>query len=188
MTRGRLSLGHVVALVAALALMLVMAMDWYTTKLGEERREAERNAEQLERVEPTLDEDASRLAEEEERNAWQEDGVIDRILLLVLLAAVAAAVFAAIVYAAGRRFTPPRTPSVAVAALALAAEVLVAYRIVQEPETDSITELTIGPPLAILCLAAMSFGAFRAMRAEEEGPTTDEPAGVEARDAEAATP
>jgi hypothetical protein len=148
-------------------------------ELGEERREAERNAEQLERVEPDLDEEASRLAEEEERNAWQEDGVIDRILLFLLLASVAAAVFAALTYAAGRRFTPPRTPSMAVAVLALLAEVLVAYRIVQEPEVDSITEVTIGPPLAIVCLAAMSFGAFRASRAEEEPVPEDPPAAEE---------
>jgi hypothetical protein len=168
-TRGRLSLGHVLAALAALALMLVMAMDWYTTKLGEERREAERNAEALERVEPNLDEEASNLAEEEERNAWQEDGTIDRLLLVTLLATVAATIFAALAYAAGRRFEGPLKPSVAIAALALLSEALVTYRILQEPEADSITEVSAGPPLALLCLAAISVGAFLAMRAEEEG-------------------
>jgi hypothetical protein len=168
--RGRLTLGHVVAVVAAFALMLVTAMDWYTTKLGEERREAERNAEALQRVEPDLDEEASRLAEEEERNAWQEDGALDRVLLIVLLATVGAAVLAALAYAAGRRFKPPLAPTVALAGLALLGELLVTYRIVQEPEDDNITEVVAGPPLALLCLGAISFGAFWAMREEGRAP------------------
>jgi hypothetical protein len=174
-TRGRLTLGHVVAALAALALMLVMAMDWYTTKLGEERREAERNAEALQRLEPDLDEEASNLAEEEERNAWQEDGAIDRVLLIALLATVGGVVFATLAYAAGRRFEPPLTPIAVVAGLALLSEVLVAYRIVQEPEDDNITEVVAGPPLALLCLAAISFGAFWAMREEGRASRAREP-------------
>lgn len=171
MTRGRLSLGHALAVLAALGLMLVMAMDWYTTKLGEDRREAERNAEQLERLEPDLDEEARNLAEEEERNAWQEDGAIDRVLLIALLATVAAAVVAALTYTAGRRFAGPITPSAMVAGLALLSELLVTYRIIQEPEVDSITEISAGPPVALLCLAVVSFGAFLAMPPEHERPS-----------------
>ena len=171
MTRGRITLGHALAVLAALGLMLVMAMDWYTTRLGEERREAERNAETLERLEPDLDEEASNLAEEEERTAWQEDGGVDRLLLITLLATVAAAVFAALAYTAGRRFPGPITPSLVVAGLALLGELLVTYRIIQEPDVDSITEVLAGPPLALLCLALVSVGAFLAMPPEQDRPS-----------------
>jgi hypothetical protein len=150
--------------------LFVMATDWYTTKQGESRREAERIAKEAERAFPGEAEKARQLAEEEERNAWQEDGAIDRLLLISLLATVAVTVFAAVAYAAGRRSDDPLTPSVAVIGLTLLSELLVTYRIIQEPDVDSITEVGAGPPLALVCLGLVSLGGFLAMQAEQDRP------------------
>lgn len=171
MSFGRLSAGHVVAALAALALMFVMALDWYTTAQGEEFRDIEQQASEIEGERDEIEElerDAGAAAEAEERNAWQEDGLLDRVLLVVLLATVAAALGAAILRAAGRSSGAAVGVSAIVAGLALVGEVLVAYRIVQEPGLDNATEVTLGPPLALLCLAVISLGAFRAMRVEGE--------------------
>ena len=174
MSSTRLSAGHVVAALLAFALMFVMALDWYTTKQGEDFREVEENAGQFDRDEfQQAEEQARGRAEDEERNAWQEDGALDRILLVVLLATVAAAVGAAILRAAGRRFEPPLTPSLVAAVLALAGEALVAYRMFQEPGLDEATEVKAGVPLALACLALIGFASLRALRAEEQEPPAD---------------
>jgi hypothetical protein len=168
-SRGRLSLGHAIAALAAFALMFVMAIDWYTDQQGEQLREAQEAVEGSRQTElQEAEREAGQRAEEHERNAWQEDRGIDRVLLVTLLATVGAAAFALLTYAAGRRFQGPLTPGGVVAGLALLSEALVTYRILQEPGVDSFTEVVAGPPLALLCLAAVSFGAFLAMRAEME--------------------
>jgi hypothetical protein len=180
---GRLSAGHVVAALAALALMFVMALDWYTTAQGREFRDIERQAGEVEAERDEIQQierEAGAAAEAEERNAWQEEGLIDRVILVMLLATVAAAIGAAMLRAAGRSSGAELGVSAVVAGLALIGEALVAYRIVQEPGLDNSTEVTAGPPLALGCLAVISLAAFAAMRAEErEEPAAGEPPGEE---------
>ena len=182
MKRRGLSLGHALALLAALALMFVMALDWYTTKQGEEFRRIQQDAQDVQTEDPRIqeaEERAGEAAEGQERNAWQADGAIDRLILLVLLGTVLATAAASLLRAGGRRFEPPFTPIAGAAALAVLAELLVAYRIVQEPGLDEATEVTFAPPLALLCLALIVIGGFRAMKVEEEEPAAEEPAPAE---------
>ena len=184
MNFGRLSPGHWLAAVAALALMFALAADWYTTKRGEELRQIEEQGPSLERVQPGITEEARQKAEEEERNAWQADGAIDRVLLLAALASVLAALTAAALRAAARGPSPPLTASAIAVLLATLTELLVAYRIIQEPGLDAGTEVKLGPLLALICLGGVTAGGLLAMRAEEAPPP--EAAGApEAADAQA---
>lgn len=176
MSFTRLTRGDVLAALAALALLFVLAADWYSSVEGEEARRIERLAE------PDPDagaesfdlgrrqqEEASIVAEDEERNAWQADGLIDRVILLTLLGTVAAALGAAALRAAGRRYEPPRTPSGIALALAFTAAALVVYRMAQEPGFDAGTAVRDGPFLALAALGALSLGALMALRAEQDG-------------------
>src|SRR4051794_2336443 len=98
MTFTRLRPGHVLALVASLALLLAMSIDWYTTKVGEQLRdEQEQIAPELDRRsgEPKLSELDRGAAEKEEKNAWQANAFVDRAILIGCLAAVALAIAAA---------------------------------------------------------------------------------------------
>src|SRR4051812_27582638 len=124
-TFARLRTGDWVAMIAALALLLIMAADWYSTRLGDEARDVQKNTQGNLRGEAGQDirdanQDARTIAEGEERNAWQADALIDRVILLTLLATVALALAAGFLRAAGRSFEPPLTPS-ALAAVAAGA-------------------------------------------------------------------
>ena len=172
MTFERLRRADWVAFAAALALLLVTGVDWYTTKQGEDARTT------LDRVEdlpPAADEreeareGAQALAEREEDNAWQAGAAIDRLILLLVLATVATAIAAAFLRAAGRRFEPPWTPSGLAAIAATLTALLVAYRIVQEPGLDAASTVKIGAPLAVLVLALLAFASARGLQAEERG-------------------
>jgi drug/metabolite transporter (DMT)-like permease len=177
----RLRLADWVALLAALALLLVMATDWYTTSQGEAARRAQHQlsdtpktgaaGEDLESVKR----DAREQAEESERNAWQADGGIDRLILLSLLATAGLALAAAFLRAAGRQFEPPWTPSALAALAAVISALLVTYRIVQEPGIDEFNTVTGGPPLAVIVLGVLAVAAASAVRAEEAGTAFREP-------------
>ena len=166
MSLARLSPGHAVAALAALALVLVMAMDWYGSTLGDEARRVE------ERTQPSgaeggqiarrLEADARILAEREERNAWQTREPLDAIVLTALLAAAALGLGAAAARAADRRW--PLSASAAVAAGVAAG--LVAVRMVEEPGLDEVTTIKAGAPLALLTLGAMSLASLAASRPE----------------------
>jgi hypothetical protein len=175
MTFQRLRLADWVALLAALALLLVMALDWYSTVEG---REARRIQGQIS-TQPKRDEvaedlsiardQAKEIAEGNEKNAWQADGTIDRLILLSLLATAGLAVAAAFFRAAGRRFEPPWTPSGLAAVAATVTAVLVSYRIVQEPGFDEASTVQSGALLAVIVLGVLAFAAARSLRAEEAG-------------------
>lgn len=174
--------GHAVALAGALLLLLVMSMDWYGSVSGDEARRIEsvtdnpQGAEAGE-IDRRLNEDARFAAEREEKNAWQVDGLIDRILLGVMLAAILLAAATAIARAAGARPTGGRGPAGLAALLATVAAVLVAYRIVQEPGADVATTVKLGAPLALLPLAMIALGSSSALRADDREaaePTRDE--------------
>lgn len=168
----RLTRGQVLAAVAALALLLVMAMDWYGTRLGDEARRVERTANpagpQGGEIGRTLQQDARAVAMREEKNAWQADALVDRVLLAFLLLSVATALGAAVLRSEGRRYEPPWTPSALAAVCAVIAAMLVAYRIIQEPGLDSLTTVKAGPLLALIALAGVGIGSAHAFQKEVE--------------------
>ena len=171
------------ALVGALALLLVMSMDWYGSVTGDEARRIEGATDspsgaQAGEVDRRLNEEARFVAEREEKNAWQVDGLIDRIIFGVMLGAIVLALLTAFTRSAGARPTKGLGPAGVAALLATLAAVLVAYRIIQEPGLDQATTVKLGAPLALLPLAMIALGASSALRADdrerERPPDTEE--------------
>lgn len=174
MTFTRLSRADVVASVAALLLLLVLAMDWYSTDKGEELR---RDAKLTEpgivgggEFEPTLKEERESAAEKEEKNAWQADAAVDRLVLIALLGAAFAALVAAFLRAADRRFEPSLTPSAVATWLGIAAALLVAYRIVQPPGINEGAVVKLGAVLGLLTVGVLAVASRIAARAEAAAP------------------
>ena len=166
-------IGHVIALVGALALLIVMAVDWYSTAQGDEARRIESITEnpsgaESGEIDRRLNEEARFVAEGEEKNAWQVDHIIDRILLGLMIAAIVLAVLTAVARAAGAKPTKGIGPAGLTAICAAAAAVLVAYRIIQEPGIDAGTNVKAGAPLAVLALAMIALGASSALKADDK--------------------
>lgn len=190
MSFARLLRADRVAMAAALALLLIMALDWYSTASGEEARRIEAISEPSGgaggQVEREVQEDARLIAEGEERNAWQVPGAFDRLILIGLLATIALAIAAAYLRAAARRFEPPLTPSALAAVAATVTAVAVACRTLQEPGLDEATTVEAGAPLALIALGVIALAARSAMGAEDNGTAWAEPAaeGEPAADAE----
>ncbi len=161
-------------MVAALVLLLVMAMDWYSTAEGDRAREVEKLSQpntggsggEAQREQQG---NARLAAQAAEKNAWRASGGIDRVILLALLATVITAVAAAWLRAAGRRFEPPATPSMAAALLAVLTGLLVAYRIIQQPGDDSSSTIKAGAPLALVVLGVIALAARAALVKEQDG-------------------
>ena len=168
----RLTRGHVVAAVAALALLLVMAMDWFGSTAADEARDVTKSAQtrgaQAGEAGRALKEDAQRVIARDEKNAWQEQRSFDRFILICLLACVFLPLFAAGHRAAGKRAAPPFTPSAIAAMVAAFTAVLVAYRIINEPGNDVTTTVKLGAPLGLLCLAAIGLGSASAFQGEAD--------------------
>lgn len=179
MTFSRLTRADAIAMAAGLVLLLVMALDWYGTVQGDEARRIEKLSQPQGalggEVERKVKEDARFAAQAEEKNAWQADGAIDRIILLGLLATAGSAIGAAYLRAAGRRFEPPATPSAIAAVLAGVTGLLVAYRLVQEPGFDAATTIKAGVPAALVTLGVIALAGRAAMAAEEDGSAWREP-------------
>ena len=179
MTFARLLRADAIAMVAALALLLLMALDWYGTTTGDEARRTEKLAQpqgaEAGEVERRVQEDARFIAEDEEKNAWQVTGVIDRVILIGLLATVLLALAAGWLRAAARRFEPPLTPTGLAAISATVTALLIAYRIVQEPGFDASTVVKSGPPLALIVLALIALACRSALAEEEAGTAWREP-------------
>ena len=160
MSFARLRASDWVAFLAALALLFVTAVDWYSTVRGEAAREFEQSA-PTRGEDAQLQADAAAAAESQERNAWQVDGGIDRLILVGLLGTTALAVYSAFTRASGRSGAGP------IAATGLAAGVtalLVLYRILQEPGFDEVTTVKIGAPLALAVLGVIAFACASALR------------------------
>jgi hypothetical protein len=148
-------------------------MDWYGTATGDEARRIEGITEgasgaEAGEIDRRLNEDAQFVAEREEKNAWQADALVDRILLVLMLAAIVFAAVTAITRAAGAKPTKGLGPAGATALFAAGAAVLVAYRIIQEPGLDQGTNVKAGAPLALLALGLIGWGASSALRADEK--------------------
>jgi Flp pilus assembly protein TadB len=172
-TFARLRPADWVVFVAALALLFTTAPDWYSTKAGEEARTIQEQARAEEdqptgQVQAEVEEDAGVLAEAEERNAWQEEGLLDRIILISLLATAALGVGAAFWRAAGRESSGIGAFGLAGLAACFTA-LLVLYRILQEPGFDETTVVKIGAPLTLGVLGVMAFACATALR---DGPPT----------------
>jgi hypothetical protein len=172
-TFARLTRGHVVALVAALALLLVMAVDWYGTEAGDDARRIEQqatpNGALAGEVDRSVKRDARIVADRAEDNAWQAESFADRLILFALLAAAALAVAAAFLRAANARFKPPWTPTALATLAGLVAVLLLAGRIAQKPNSDPGAVIKLGAPLGLLCAGALTLGSRAAWLAEREG-------------------
>jgi hypothetical protein len=168
LTFARLRVADWVVFIAALALLFTTAADWYSTKTGEEARRIQEQARPEEgqpsgQIQTEVEQGAGALAEAQERNAWQEDGTIDRIILICLLLTAALGVAAAFWRASGRE---PRAlgPYALVGFSATVTAFLVLYRIIQEPGFDELTTVQIGAPLALGVLGVIAFGAASSLR------------------------
>jgi hypothetical protein len=162
-----------VALIAALALLFTMGVDWYSTVQGEEARRIERiedpNTGPSGQIGREVEERAAERAEGAERNAVQPQSLVDSVLLVLLFATVAFVAVAAFARAASRRFEPPATPSAAAGVTAAVAALLVAYRIVQQPGSDLATTVKVGAPLSLVALAVIAYASAQALKLEEKG-------------------
>jgi hypothetical protein len=173
-TFARLRTADWVAMLAAVALLVVMAVDWYSTVQGEGARRIERLSDDPAQglggeIERRINEDARFIAEGEERNAWQADAAIDRVILFTLLAAAVLAIGAGFLRAAGKQFSPPFSPSGLAGIAAALGALLVTYRILQEPGLDDASVVEIGAPLAVFILGVMALASRRALKHEEAG-------------------
>ncbi|HEY7629824.1 MAG TPA: hypothetical protein VH817_03945 [Thermoleophilaceae bacterium] len=187
MTFERLTKGDALAWVAGLALLLVTAIDWYSTVLGNAARQIQHDVTVPggplgSDIPGTVKSQAALVAQSQEKNLWQVTGAIDRLMLIVLLAAAICATVAAVMRVAGHRYKGGFTPSAAAALLAGFGAVLVLYRIVQQPGDNQVTTLKAGPWLAFVALGLICIGASLAWRAERDGSAyedVDEPAAPE---------
>jgi hypothetical protein len=171
LTFARLRLADWVVFVAALALLFTTAADWYSTQSGEEARRIQEQARPEEgqpsgQIQTEVEQDAGALAESQERNAWQEDGSIDRIILICLLLTAAFGIGAAFWRASGRE-ARGLGPYALVGLSATVTALLVLYRIIQEPGFDELTTVQIGAPLALGVLGVIAFAAATSLRAAD---------------------
>jgi hypothetical protein len=172
MNFARLRLADWVALAAALALLLVMAIDWYTTVEGAALRRDSGLAISGAATHgqgPDLKGAYNTAANGFEKNAWQEHAAIDRLILIALLVAIGAAVIAAFMRAAGRRFGSGLTPSAVASFAGLAALLMLAYRILQPPGWNPGAVVKAGAPLALLCVTVLTLAERVAVHYEQDG-------------------
>jgi hypothetical protein len=168
LTFARLRPAEWVVFVAALALLFTTAPDWYSTVAGDEARTIQENS-RPEEGEPSgqaqneVEREAGAVAESKERNAWQEDGGIDRVILICLLATAALGVAAGFWRASGRESEGLGAYGIAGLAACITA-LLVLYRMLQEPGFDELTTVKIGGPLALGVLGVYAFACATALR------------------------
>src|SRR6185312_12783779 len=152
-TFERLTIGDAIAWIAALALLLFTAVDWYSTVQGNEARQIQHDVTPQGAlggdVARDIQQQANETANGDEKNLWQEHRAIDRLILVVLLGAAFAAAAAAALRVADRRFKGWLTPSAVAALLAAAGALLVLYRLGNQPGDDAATTLKSGPWLAL---------------------------------------
>ena len=173
MTFARLRATDWVAFAAAIALLFVMAIDWYSTVAGEEARRIEGLSSNPVgalggEVQREVQVDARVSAEAAEKNAWQASGVIDRVILVALLATTVLGVLAAFGRAGGRDGGGRVLPlSALTALLASISALLVLYRMIQEPGLDESTVVKAGAPLALVVLGVIALASAMSLRADD---------------------
>lgn len=181
MTFARLRLVDWVALIAALGLLFASAADWYSTTSGDEARRIQGLANPVGalggEVARNVRDEAREAAEDQEKNAWQVGGAVDRLIQLGLIVTFALAIFAAFRRAAGRGSDAALGAALAAAITAL----LVAYRMFQEPGFDGSTTVKSGGALALVALGVLALASAQSLRSEErtkelgEQPAGDAP-------------
>jgi hypothetical protein len=178
-TFARLTRGDWLALVAALALLLVMSLDWYSTEAGVDAR---KDAQSIQprgatagEVARALDRSANEAANRAEKNAWQADAFADRLILLALLATAALAIASAFLRAADVRFGRPWSPSALTAVFGLGAVLLLAARIVQKPSAEIGAVVKVGAPLGLVCVGLVAIGARVAWNTERDDSEAESP-------------
>ena len=168
MTFARLRPADWVVFVAALVLLFTTAFDWYSTLAGDEARRVQQQARPEEgqpsgQAQAEVERAAGALAESKEKNAWQVDGTIDRVILICLLLTSALGVLAGFWRASGRQ-ARGLGPYGLAGLMACVTAVLVLYRILQEPGFDELTTVKIGAPLALGVLGVYAFAAATSVR------------------------
>jgi ElaB/YqjD/DUF883 family membrane-anchored ribosome-binding protein len=178
-TFARLSRGDWLAFVAALALLLVMSLDWYSTQAGVDAR---KDAQSIQprgatagEVARALDRSANEAADKAEKNAWQADAFADRLVLFALLATAALAIASAFLRAADAHFRQPWTPAAITTGVGLFAVLLLAARIVQKPSAEIGAVVKAGAPIGLACTGLIVIGARIAWNAEREDPAAAAP-------------
>jgi hypothetical protein len=175
MTFLRLSFGHALALVAALALLLVMSMVWWSDKVAEQDRQTQHQI--LPQVNndttPSASQQEADAAARREHTAWEPREAIDTVILLVLIAAAGLAIVAAFVKASGRR-GPPLSAWATVAGLAGA--LLLTYRIFQPPGPNYAAVVKQGSAIGLVCVGLIALGSRLATLAERAEPAAGEEA------------
>jgi hypothetical protein len=192
MTFLRLNRWDWIAFAAALALLVTMAVDWYSDKQGEQCRFDESHQRQSplggasggDLIGRDLNRSARECAEKHEKNAWQASGGIDRLIALVLVVAIAAAAANAFLTAAGRRFEPPRSPSAIAAWAGLAGALLILYRILQPPGLNAAAVVKVGAPLGLALVGILAIASRSASVAERPAPDAAAPGAGAAPDAD----
>src|SRR3954465_1507241 len=153
-----------------------MAMDWDGSHAADLAHQAVKGINtagaEAGETQRAVKEAADRIISGDEKNAWQEPATLDRVILAMLLLSVFLPLFAAAHRAAGRRATPPWTPSALTAVVAALTGLLVAYRIVNEPGNDVTTTVKIGAPLGLIALFAIGLGAAWAFQGEVDWAET----------------
>jgi hypothetical protein len=172
LTFARLRTADWVVFIAALALLFTTAFDWYSTVAGDEARRVQQEARPSEgepsgQAETEVERAAGALAESKEKNAWQVDGTIDRVILVCLLVTAALGVVASYWRASGREARGPGPYGLA-GLLACVTALLVLYRIIQEPGFDELTTVKIGAPLALGVLGVYAVAAATSLREPAE--------------------
>jgi hypothetical protein len=177
LTFARLRLSDWIVFIAALALLFTAAPDWYSTKAGDEARRVQQEAAPepgapTGQSEAEVQREAGLLAEDQEKNAWEATGTIDRVILVCLFVTALLGVVAAFWRASGR---PARGlgPYAIAGLMACVTALLILYRILQEPGNDDLTTVKIGAPLALAVLGVYAFAAATSLRHEE---AVEEPA------------
>lgn len=174
MTFKRLNRGDVIAFVAALALLLILPMTWYTTQQGEQYRQFQHDVvPQLnQEVTPSPSDQAAQAAAAQEKNAWQASGIVDRLLLLAALGAVGLVLAAGFMRAAGSRPSGWPNPSALATLFGLVACALIAYRILVPPGLRVAAVVKPGALLGLLAAALMTIGVRFAMLLERGASTS----------------
>jgi hypothetical protein len=149
-----------------------MAMDWYGSHEADLAHQAgsgiNTTGAQAGEVGREVKSEADAIIARDEKNAWQEDRTLDRLILALLLVSVFLPLAAAAHRAAGKRASPPWTPSAFAAIAAATTALLVAYRIINQPGDNGSTTVKIGAPLGLVMLAIIAMGAVNAFQGEAD--------------------
>lgn len=193
MTFLRLRRWDWIAFAAGLALILVMSLPWWSDKQGEECARVEQlqtPTPGVQGAEITRDvkRDAQSCKAKHRKTAWQADGLIDRLIMVLLVAAAFFVVLGAFLRAADRRLDQA-SPFAFATVIGLAAGLLVLYRILQPPGFNPGAVVKAGAPIGLAVVGVLTFAARWAVLSEREalaaGPAQPTAAGEGAPEAPA---